>query len=347
MKLTICLLALAATAAQATGQTAGETTITDCSDRRSLVLERVASIPDRGFRRGAHWAEARDGRGRYYIARSEGVYVFDERGRYITRFGREGGGPGEYIGNLLVIPVRGDTLLIFDAQRLTILSPDYAVVRTEPFRSQFHVAGVPMGTNRVVFPVAASLQDHSPTAFRAHDLNGRPVGKPFAVIKGGGSARESRYNLTSSVAGQVWTWAGNMYLIEQWDTAGRRTRALKRNVPWFREWTQPGPGLAHFSSLSGDRAKYVWTLLAVPKGDLGDMVSAAAVRGETPSLDGEPTDHETVVELIDLERRCVAGSGKLPPFRILRMVSPGTIRVLREAEDGTVFMDFWRLTLSG
>lgn len=67
-----------------------------------------------------------DSRGRMYVGERDRIAVLSDDGRLIRRFGREGGGPGEfqYVGN--VVALTRDSLFVYDAglQRISVFPPD-------------------------------------------------------------------------------------------------------------------------------------------------------------------------------------------------------------------------------
>jgi len=57
------------------------------------------------------------------------IGVFDERGRLLRTVGSEGPGPGEFLSIWGLATVQGDTVLVVENSRLTVLDPDLQYVR--------------------------------------------------------------------------------------------------------------------------------------------------------------------------------------------------------------------------
>jgi hypothetical protein len=72
--------------------------------------------------------------GRVVVANSgtSQLRFFDSTGRYLSSAGRRGGGPGEFTGNLKLLPYQGDSLLVWDARllRFSLFEASGKFVRT-------------------------------------------------------------------------------------------------------------------------------------------------------------------------------------------------------------------------
>jgi 6-bladed beta-propeller protein len=87
--------------------------------------------------------------------------LFDAAGRFVTRVGRRGSGPGEFRGRLSMYRTAGDSVVIFDdeSMRWTLYSPAAKLVRS--------------------WMNAAGEMDHAPIAYRRAIIH--PVGSPVAA----------------------------------------------------------------------------------------------------------------------------------------------------------------------
>lgn len=72
------------------------------------------------------------------------IRIFDASGRFVTRIGTSGDGPGEFRAPTEILTTPGDTLLVWDrrAQRLTWFSPSGAVERELTLREPGGIRGV-------------------------------------------------------------------------------------------------------------------------------------------------------------------------------------------------------------
>lgn len=107
--------------------------LTEVATIGRLTAEASEPAPDEFGRIGGVLADAER---RIYVADQLGhdIRVFDENGRFLFRFGREGGGPGE-IRMLQSIAWLGDTLAVLDASngRLGLFTRDGDWVGHRPF----------------------------------------------------------------------------------------------------------------------------------------------------------------------------------------------------------------------
>jgi len=95
----------------------------------------------------------RDSRGRYYVYSGLPYFlVFSPEGNALQRIGRRGGGPGEFraVTGIMIDPA--DSLFVFDARhgRITVFSPDYAVVRVVNLDYPISGKGFFIGTKMLI-----------------------------------------------------------------------------------------------------------------------------------------------------------------------------------------------------
>jgi hypothetical protein len=99
-----------------------------------LVIGAATGASDYEFARVSGAAMLSDGRIVVVDGGSYEIRLFDRDGRFLTRVGQRGQGPGEFmsISKLIVMP--GDSLLVWDLslRRSTVLSPDRRAVRVLP-----------------------------------------------------------------------------------------------------------------------------------------------------------------------------------------------------------------------
>lgn len=113
--------------------------------------------------------------------------------------------------------------------------------------------------------------------------------------------------------GAAWAAWINRYVIEGWDTAGRLTRTLRRDVEWFPTWwrarsdaeTPPLP-VTTAIQVQGDT---LWVLVRVPD---PDWRSAVRPEGKLYTVDDKNAYQDTMVEAIDLRTGELLASTRFP-----------------------------------
>ncbi|MEX2284549.1 MAG: 6-bladed beta-propeller [Gemmatimonadota bacterium] len=266
-----------------------------------------------------------DTRGNYYITQFQdrtSVVVFSRTGQFVQRIGRTGRGPGEYTRIAFVTVGAGDSLYVFDQAnaRITVLSPTYAVARTTALAGQYFGA-VHLPDGRLV------ANAHIP----APDRIGQPLqtlGKDGVVQAVYGAQKpEYKPNITYSVmrtigsAGENRVWSGykTRYVIEEWNADSKQLRVVSRSVPWFKAYdrrrpiTQVQPAEPWLVALHQDVSGLLWSAVTVPGEDWGkrwvDLGS-----DEKKGFPGDQRMFDTMVEVLDLDRRQVLVSQRMPQY---------------------------------
>jgi hypothetical protein len=175
---------------------------------------------------------ATDQRGRFYVtsAYDPTITVFDARGRFLRRIGRQGQGPGEFTRRPTLLFGPGDTLYAIDAgaRRMTVFSPEYEVVRTGTFSlsystavrlpdGRFLLSGAGSSAETIGYPL--HLVDHKGahvlsfgSATGAQDLSGARSAVRVARADIVASARR----MAAPVGPAVWTVKVDQLVLEQW-----------------------------------------------------------------------------------------------------------------------------------
>lgn len=234
-------LAAAPGAAQDTVTIADSATCPSCRIELGSVM-----ISDEGA--DGHFGDflglSADRSGRIFVVSSVEPYaimIFDSAGRYMRSFGRAGDGPGEYRFALPPVPTVGDTLLVFDVsrRRMTILGPSFEVVRSSALTFVVRGAAV-LPDGRIVVNADPMVPNQA----------GRPLhvlGPQGAVLESWGDVNapvpsyqswENRRRLASDQDGRLWTARPNDYLVEEWDSAGRRVTQLRLEATWLPRWDE-------------------------------------------------------------------------------------------------------------
>lgn len=225
-----------------------------------------------------YWPQdvAVDDRGRMYVAdtRNARVQVFDANGEYVRTLGREGQGPGEFVGPV-GLAVAGELLVVNDlgAQRLSVwdLEGSPVRVRRPPGRLRPAIYGTGSGAILVgvsghdegrgdVVNVTALLADGSEQFVTgldtAPDLILGPAGSGQIVMPRFDDA--TSYAATRS--GELYATAGQEYAIVALDAEGMTVR-------WVLRADRPRPAFGQ---------EYKDRVLESLRGEVPDVAATAA-----------------------------------------------------------------------
>jgi hypothetical protein len=309
--------------AQAVVDISGTPTCRGCR----LDFTRVAilgSVDGEGALAGDPNSFAQDSRGNYYVTQfkqPDHILQFNRAGDFVRKIGRAGSGPGEYryIVSMTVGP--GDSVYVFDLgnARLTVLSPTHEVARTAPIVGQFFSA---------IITKAGMIAN-------AHLASREQLGQPLRTLRMDGAVQavygaskpsfrpDVVYSVMRSIAGArdstVWSGYKTRYAIEEWSVHGKLLRTLTRTVPWFPPYekrarasaTQPlEPWLI---ALRVDRTGLLWSAITVPEADWSKRWTELGFT-EDKGVDPDQRIVDTVIEVLDVERKVVVFSQRLPHY---------------------------------
>jgi hypothetical protein len=316
-------------------------------DGCELRLERVASlgtIEDEELL-AEDPAVLHDARGRYIAAGTlpaTRILVYDHRGEFQEAWGRAGDGPGEFRDIRSVRRLPGDSVLVLEYGRGTVLDADgrYARSFTLPMRM-------------------LELEVLSDTLWVASGIatSGETVGRPLHVLTRQGVVRSSmgdapvlvsRPSASQRVVGAaksgVWAGRPDRYELEYWTVDGRLLGFLDREVDFFPDRAvegavsvqreRPSPWLR---DIFVDSSGLVWTQIRV-----ADMRWRPGVPYSYSHLDRH---YDTIVEVIDPEDGELLGSERLTGFGH-GFTNDGLIITHREGDSGAIVVDVFRATLT-
>ena len=202
-----------------------------------LMPTEDGSRPDPGF------IVAMDGRGRFYSTDARGwagvVAVWDERGDYLTSFGREGEGPGEFRGRMGLYVDRDDRLYVNDGQDWSIFSPEHDFLGRASlpgFWESWDQKYMVVLDDGMILSGGFGGGGHH---FRVGDpREGRSL-RTFGPLERDASAYPGEPNRSVAYAGGTTFWAGpadgdpNGYVLEERTLDGELRRAIRRRAPWY------------------------------------------------------------------------------------------------------------------
>jgi len=296
----------------------------------------------------------RDSRGRYYVWASGSPYfwVFGADGRVIRRVGARGGGPGEFRSVSGILIGTADSTYAFDEseRRLSVFSPEYALVRTARLDLDTGFRSVFLGGGIVVNSMVRTAER---IGYPLHllDLEGRIL-RSFGSTSGAyrpdmRDALEVRE--LSADGSRVWSSWINQYVVERWDTTGNLDLVLERNVDWFSAWWRPEGGLKEpplpVTTAIQVRNDTMWVLVRVPG---REWRTAVQPRGRSYTITAANVYQHTMVEVIDLVAERVVASSEVP-LVLFGFAGPGLVFGSTSDRTGNPVVPVWRLetTTSG
>jgi hypothetical protein len=356
------MLAMLGTAsAYSDGWTAGEgvpESVAVSGSPTSITLERVATLGR--FEDSISvthvgevvWVEDR---GEYLVTNPSGnrFLRYDRQGNHVGILGRPGDGPGEfrYIGPVAIGP--DGSIYVFEVGgRLTVLSPEYEVLRTVrlPILRILEAAILP-GSEEIV--AAGMIYSRELVGFPLQKIS--PAGEH--LLSFGGLNPEVRSDrpsqdlrrLTVDPEGHVWAVRPDRYVLERFGPDGQPTGRIQRDAEWF----PPRPyDLAEPPSLP---SPIVRAIRSMSTGNRLITLTVVAAEPFDPLL---PWGHETptspeqrnrlrdsVIEVLDATNGTVLASTRIEPAGY-GFAAPDRLYTAREDAVGTILIDIWRITIT-
>ncbi len=174
-----------------------------------------------------------DRRGFFLVTTSRPRYrilAYHSTGKFIRRIGSQGAGPAEFARVSAILPIHGDSLLVFDRgnARLATLDSNWVPVRTEPFIGTVYAA-LPLGQGFVASGTRFPTQSLKPVVI----LNGNR--RVVAHIGDTTHVHGGIVPIALSPDG-VWTGERQAYRLRLWSLSGRLQREIVREADWFRPY---------------------------------------------------------------------------------------------------------------
>ncbi|MFO7588542.1 MAG: 6-bladed beta-propeller [Gemmatimonadota bacterium] len=325
----------------------------------SVVLEKLLTIGDSHGRGAFHTPPdppTRDSRGRYYVVsrltRGETAAVFDSYGRFLTRIGAVGEGPGEYRNPVHDLIGPSDTVYMLDRgnARATVLSPEHELVRTFSIPPSVWDAALvsnDLYLNAQYFGadlIGKPLHQYSPDGRRLRSFDEH-------LVRLDDISRYTR-QLAPSTKG-VWSALHtHEYELTLWDHSGAPQQRLRSTSGWFasdEHLTSPSPSVPPSSlirNLYEDEEGRLWVFGQVAADSwsegLGERRDAEGT--EFYPVESEHSLYDGVIDVIDPAAGRIVVSAKIP-FVVAGVVSPGVVASVRQDELGWFYLDLYSVTL--
>ncbi|HSM04746.1 MAG TPA: hypothetical protein VK858_08980 [Longimicrobiales bacterium] len=300
------------------------------------VAVRLGTPDGPGALLGPPLAVTEDARGRYWVTWSDDLpMVFSATGPFEAILGRAGEGPGEFVGPGRILPVPGDSVLIFDGalRRATVVDPQLSSVRTIRMPGSGSRGHVLRWPDSVLIAGSVATPEFAGRPLQFLDLSGSSgtVLSAFGDTSDAGDLRtldQARLLRHVSIGNRegVWLSAVVDYDVFRWTPGSENLTWLSRRPEWFRTtspWSLGSPDRPpppFVQGLSQDEAGLLWVFTTVARPDWASAwpdVPAGVV--EIPSIHG-PSHFElyrSVLEVIDPRSRRVVTRAEFPNWLIV------------------------------
>ncbi len=331
-----------------------------CSDCRLQIdtLFEVGGVDHPAFPGPPGASGVVDSRGyRYFVffpVLSE-ISVLNTAGEHVHTIGRSGGGPGEFTRIQFVQIGKGDSLYVTDTRgaRISVFSPDWSFVRSFP---------IPLGDVRGVaflnderLVIAAHVFDSDLVGLPLHLLSthdGRLLdsfGNPEEIMRPD-MGNSMRRLIAVGVGERVWSAKFMEYVLEEFDSNGRRTRLLVRSArdwfppSWAGVWpigpdTPPNPTIRN---IYVDAGGLIWVNVAVPEPDFENAFPPGYRAGDEAPIRSDLL-YGTRLEVIDPSGGQLLASYYTDDF--LTLLTDGSVTRYVEDRDGIPALTVERFTL--
>ncbi len=229
-----------------------------------------------------------------------GIKVFDQGGRFVQVFGREGDGPGEFRSITDVDVIDGQIVVLDSRKRaLVILSLEGQYITEHSYRFQ-PGRFTPVGGGRIVVTSTnwrSRVIDHP---LHLVDLSSGATILEFGAANAGGELTDVERNFGGMVQGSVASRPGTVWwgaipnpAVQEWSLEGEFVRTMEGELPWF-------PAISEFPDRSREPPPTTLRSLALDAEDrLWMMVSTADPEWDEVETIQTPEGAVTPVARID------------------------------------------------
>lgn len=325
---------------------------TTCETCSIVVEEEVRLAADGGATVGPR--VARTSAGDYLVAPTYEpgtIAVHGPDGAFRTRFGRPGGGPGEFRAPSLLAVGAGDTVVVVDGPSARWTGPDRDFVGAAPLPGRTSEIVV-LSDGRVLAHAQSIGRPDMPTLFIAARDGTPPV--RFATDSTG-----RRYAGVREVAvrgEEIWSVGKLDVEIERFSVDGRRASAFRLDHPWFPDHRlRRGLGGleatdAQVADVVFDEDGRLWLLLFRQREDWRPPSRATQGTGEarpTRLSAAELRDRfERRLDVVDVDGRAVIATRALDDAPLAGFIDGGRAFAPEEGRDGIALV-VWSLRVEG
>ncbi len=302
-----------------------------CTLHGSRVLT-LGTESDSGLLGAPPLSVVRDARGAWWVSvhrTGEPIHVFDALGRLQRTIGARGGGPGEFVGPLMLSRSTTDTMYIYDsgASRITALHSGGGPMVHRPSAisgiEQFAVSG----DGRIVVNASVTSVDAAGLPLHLLDaktgLPSRSFGAVEAVYRHDFPRVLSRRVIFAD-DDHLWSVLPTRYVLERWNIRTARVEAsLTRRSDsfkphWLPEIVAPNPSTAPAPYIIGsglDPSGRIWVYSLMPDPNWRRALGPKRLMGGREIYPVTDIDryYDTLVEIIDPASGRLVASHRVDP----------------------------------
>jgi hypothetical protein len=284
--------------------------------------------------------------------------VFDRNGRFVSRLGRVGGGPGEFEAGAQATVDPSDTLFITDrAGRLSVFSPTFRFVRSAPFPPGA-IAIAAVGPGLLVVNAATSDRESVGLPFHIYAHDGRKLrdigdrSRPYL----GAGGQQAWHRIAPAGATAFWAApvVGN-YRIERWTVEGLRDRYFQRKADWFGAMPKEGiagsilahdPPISLIEAIWQDAAGLVWVVTrVVDRRGRGPTQELETPEGKVKIPADPDRTWDSIIEVLDLAEGTLVATKRVDEL-LTRPIGQGRIAHIRDDRNGFAVVRILQLQLA-
>jgi hypothetical protein len=293
-----------------------------------------------------------DSRGNYLLhaGSATSIRVYTPNGGYLRTVGRRGDGPGEFRA-ITALALSADSVFVLDFNgRMTVFSPDHALIRTSPLGFIPTYMFLALGSGR--FVMGGGVRTPERVGYPAHLMDSqariiRSFGSRTAELRPDIQFMDVRALSRSGRPDAIWLAYRNKYEIELWDPDGTHLSTLVRRVDWFEDWFLPG--VSGIDPSTGPRPRIsairedegiLWVALTVADRNWREVYDPG-----TRHVSDELRFFDTVIEGIDLRTSEVVGSVRFDN-EVLRSLGGGRVGGVEYDDAGEPRFVVWQLQVT-
>ena len=252
----------------------------------------------------------------YVVVGSTYLQTFDDEGRFLRRIGREGEGPGEFIGIADAHVVHGRIVALDRAKRAwSIFDLAGEFVDERPYG---YAAGpfVPVGRGRVVVVAMDWSPEVAGLPLHLADIDSGVPSLHFGSMDDAWESAPYSDSVQGSVVsryGTVWWGTAGSPGVQEWSVDDVLLREIEGELPWFPEVTEfidPArePPSTLLRSLALDDREHLWMTTHTADPEWREVELERTPEGYRVPLERQIDYLDTRLDIFDLEEQRHIGS---------------------------------------